>query len=99
MKRGAVEAVIYGCIRSLDGKTPDCKLGMHSRCFDKIQKTSFFILVAGNLLETMNWTGSKAVAIIASKICVFTQMMHGGQRKYIPTKKMLVTIQMGVSFV
>ena len=30
MKRGAVEEVIYGCIRGLDGRIQDCKLGMHA---------------------------------------------------------------------
>ena len=39
MKRGAVEAVIYGCIRGLDGRIPDCKLGMHAKCFHDIQKS------------------------------------------------------------
>ena len=67
--------------------------------FMTYKKASFLILVAGSLLETMDWTGSKAVAITASKICVLLQMVHGGRRKSIPTEKKLVTIQMDVSFV
>ena len=94
----AVEAVIYGCIRGLGGRIPDCNLGMHVKCFHEIQKASFLILVAGSLQETMDLTGSKAIAITASTICVFTQMVYGGRRKSIATKKTLVTIQMGVSF-
>ena len=38
MKRGAVEEVIYGCTRGLDGRIPDCKLGMHAKCFNEIKK-------------------------------------------------------------
>ena len=76
----------------LDGRIPDCKLGMHSKCFHDMQIASFLIFVAGSLLETMDWTGSKAVAIIATKICVLLQMEHGGRRKSIPTKKTLVTL-------
>ena len=63
------------------------------------KKASFLILVAGRLLETMDWTGSKAVAITAPKICVFTQMVHGRRIKSIATEKTLVTIQIDVSFV
>ena len=64
----------------------------------KYKEASFLILVAGGLLETMDWTGSKAIAITALKIFVFTQMVHGGRRKSIVTKKTLETIQT-VSFV
>ena len=39
MKRGAVEAVIYGCKRDLDGKISDCKLGMHAMCFHDLPKS------------------------------------------------------------
>ena len=39
MKRGAAEAVIYGCIRGLNGTIPDCKLGMHTNCFNEIQQS------------------------------------------------------------
>ena len=39
MKRGGIEAVTYGCIRSLDGRIPNCKLGMHAKCFLDIQKS------------------------------------------------------------
>ena len=66
--------------------------------FMTYKETSFFFVVAGSLLETMDWTGSKAVAIKASKICVLLQMMHGERRKSITTQKTLVTIQMDVSF-
>ena len=31
--------VIYGCISGLDGRITDCKLGMHSKCFDEIEKS------------------------------------------------------------
>ena len=54
MKRGAVETVIYGCIKGLDGRISDCKLAMHAECFHEVQKASFLILVAGILLETMD---------------------------------------------
>ena len=53
------------------------------------------ILAAGKMVLAINWTDSKAVAITALEICVFSQMVHGG----IATKKTLVTIQMDVSFV
>ena len=33
MKRDAIEAVTYGCIRDLDGRISDCKLGMNAKCF------------------------------------------------------------------
>ena len=62
MNSGAVEVVIYGCIRGLDGRIPDCKLRIHANCFHDIQEGPFLILVAGSLMETMDWTGSKAVA-------------------------------------
>ena len=88
MKREAVEAVIYSCIKGLDGRIPACKL-----------KNIILIFVAGSLLEAMDWTGSKAVAITVSKICVSLQMVHGGRWKSIATKKTLVTIKMGLSFV
>ena len=67
--------------------------------FVTYKKASFLILVAGSLLETMDRTGSNAVAITASTICVLSQMVHVGRRKNIPTKMTLVTIQMDVSFV
>ena len=54
MKWEAVKAVIYGCITWLDGRIPDCKLGMHAKYFHDIQKASFLIIVAGRLMETMN---------------------------------------------
>ena len=64
--------------------------------FMTYKKVSFLILVAGSLLETIDRTGSEAVAITASKMCVFSQMVHGENRKSIPTKKTMVTIQMDV---
>ena len=67
--------------------------------FMTCKKASFVILVEDSLLETMDWTGSKAVAISASKICVLLQMVHGGRRKSIPTKMTLIAIHMDVSFV
>ena len=65
----------------------------------KYKKSSLLILSAGSLLETMDWASSKAVAITASKISVFTHMMYGRRRKSIVTKKTLETVQMDVSFV
>ena len=50
------------------------------------QKASFLILVAGSLLEKMDWTGSKAVAITASKTCLLLQMVNGGRKKVFPPK-------------
>ena len=63
------------------------------------KKASFLILVAGSLLEAIYWTGSKTVAIIASKICMLLQMVQVWRRKSITTEKTLETIQMDVSFV
>ena len=37
-EKGAVEEVIYGWVWSLDGRIPDCKLGMHAKCFSDVQK-------------------------------------------------------------
>ena len=34
-----MKEVIYGCKRGLDGIISDCKLGMHAKCFDEIQKS------------------------------------------------------------
>ena len=34
-----MKKVIYGCIKGLDGRIPDCKLGMHAKCFNEIQKS------------------------------------------------------------
>ena len=67
--------------------------------FMTYKKASFLILVAGSLLEKVNWTGSKAVAITASKICLLLQMVHGGRRKSILIKKTWITIQIDLSFV
>ena len=39
IKRGAVEAVSYCCIRGFYGRIPDCKLWMHAKCFHDIQKS------------------------------------------------------------
>ena len=44
----------------------------------KYKKARFFIIVAGRMVETINWTDSKAVAITALEICVLTQVVHGG---------------------
>ena len=38
-KRGVVKAVIYGCMRCLDGRIPDCKLVMHTIFFHEIQQS------------------------------------------------------------
>ena len=96
-KGWAMREVIYECIRGLDGRIPDCKLTMHANYLNK--KAWFMILGAGIMVRTINWIGSNTVAITALDICVFTHMVHGGRRKCIATKKTLVTIQMGVSFV
>ena len=34
-----MKKVIYGCIKGLDGRIPDCKLGMHAKCFNEIKKS------------------------------------------------------------
>ena len=34
-----MKEVIYGFTRGLDGRIPDCKLGMHINCFNEIQKS------------------------------------------------------------
>ena len=39
MKRESAEAVIYGCIRGLDGTIKDCKLRMHAKCFHDKQQS------------------------------------------------------------
>ena len=38
-KGWSVKEVIYSCTRGLDGRISDCKLGMHSKCFDEIQRS------------------------------------------------------------
>ena len=98
MKKEAVEEVIYGCIRGLDGRALDCKLAMHANCFIEIQKKWFLILVAGIMVEAIDWTDSKVVAITALGIIVFTQMVNGGSWKCFATKKTLLTFYMDVSF-
>ena len=35
----SVKEVIYGCIRRLDGRVPDCKIRMHGKCFNEIQQS------------------------------------------------------------
>ena len=39
IKGGTVKEVMYGCIRGLDGRIPDCMPAMHADCFDEIQKS------------------------------------------------------------
>ena len=39
MKREVLEEVIYGWIRGLEGRIPDCKLAMHANCFNDIWKS------------------------------------------------------------
>ena len=65
MKEETVKEVIYDCIRGLDGRMPYCKLAMHAKCFDEIQKTLLMILGAGTMVATIDWTDSKADAITA----------------------------------
>ena len=72
---------------------------MNVNCFNDIQKSMIHDLGSrhngiSNRLDTL-----KAVAIAALEICVFQQMVHGASWKSISTKMILVTIQMGVSFV
>ena len=35
-----MKEVIYGCLRGLDVRITDCKLGMHAKCFDEIQRST-----------------------------------------------------------
>ena len=72
-KGWSMKEVIYGCIKGLDGRMPDWKLGMHAKCFNEI--------VAGRMMVAIDWADSKAVAITTLEICVFTQMVHGGSWK------------------
>ena len=34
-----MKEVIHGCINGLDGRITECKLGMHAKCFDEIQRS------------------------------------------------------------
>ena len=44
MKGVIIEEIIFGCIRGLDGKIPDCKLAMHAKCFNEIRKNMLYNL-------------------------------------------------------
>ena len=33
-----IEGVVYGCIKVLDGRIPDCKFDMHAKYFNEIRK-------------------------------------------------------------
>ena len=72
MKSGAVKEVIYGCIRGLDGRIPECKLGMHANWFNEIKKEWFMILGTGTMVVVIDWTDSKSIAITALEIWVCT---------------------------
>ena len=44
-KEGAmIDELIFGYIRGLDGKIPDCNLAVHANCFDKIRKNMLYNL-------------------------------------------------------
>ena len=99
MKGGAVEEVIYGCKTGLEGRTPDCNLSMHSNVFNYVQKAWFMIFRAGIMIEAIDLTDSKAVAIIALVSSVFTQMAQCRRWKKFANKMTLLAIQMGIPFV
>ena len=83
----------------LQGRIPVWKLEMHANSFNEIQKTLFITLRVSIMLVAIDWTDSKAVAITALEICVFTKMVHGGSWKSITTERTLVSFQTDVSFV
>ena len=56
------------------------------------------ILGSGIMVLAIDWSDSKAVAITALGIYVFTQMVHGGSWKSISNEKTLATIQMDLLF-
>ena len=57
------------------------------------------IVTSGKMVAAKHSTDPKAVVITALDICKLTQILHGGGWKCVDTKKTLVTIQMGISFV
>ena len=84
MKGWAVKEVIYGCIRGLDGRTPGCKLGMHTKCFDKIQKSMILDPCRG---QNGGSKDSEAVAITALEICVLYRWCMVEDEKILPLKR------------
>ena len=98
-ERGAVEGIICGCVRGLDGIIPDCKLAMHANCFNEIGKEWFIIFAAGKMVLVTDWADSKVNDITTLDIWVFRQMVHGGSWKSITMEIVLTTILMDVSFV
>ena len=50
---------------------------------------------AGSLPGILDWIGSKAVSITASKFFLSSQMVHGGRRKSTATKKYIGNYQDG----
>ena len=99
MKREAVEAVIYGCMKGLDGRITDCKLEMHAKCFHETQKS--FILDPCSRQSAGKNGFDKLKSCChhnVGDLCVHTDGAWLKKKKYFHRKDM-VTIQMCASFV
>ena len=71
-----MEEATYGCIRGLYERIPDCKLAMHSNCFNEVPKIMIDDIGSRHNGGSIKLVDSKTVAITALEICVFTQIVH-----------------------
>ena len=65
-----MKEVVYGCIRGLDGRITDCKLGMYVKCFNEKQQSLIHDVGSRHNSGSNQLKMLKIVAITALEICI-----------------------------